>query len=226
MSALTDFKLKLLHEFRISILELKKDELTLPVLAKRVADNWKKVTPMGAGLVNPLGNLMGTFEGAEDVEVLAAARDQVVEMIDRSIASLAGEPVRPILDDLILKVKDTKLSTLLKEFNAIKDQQPNFAGIGFRTIICVIIQERAKITDAKGRLATRQDLALDPMLTEAIAAGTFPQGETKLLQGFQNRGQKLMFDNVVHKPGDNMLINKDDLSAAVDLLNRLLPTIV
>ena len=181
---------------------------------------------MGAGLVNPLGNLMGTFAGAEDVDVLDAARDQVVAMIDGSIASLAGEPARPLLDGPILKVKDTKLSTLLKEFNAIKDHQPNLAAIGLRTIICLIIQERAKIADPTGKLAIRQDLDFDPMLTQAVAARTFPQGETKLLKGFQDRGQKIMFDNIVHKPGDNMLIKTDDLSAAVDLLNKLLPTIV
>ena len=64
------------------------------------------------------------------------------------------------------------------------------------------------------------------MLTQAGAAGTFPKGETKLLKGFQDRGQKIMFDNIVHKPGDNMLIKTDDLSAAVDLPNKLLPTIV
>lgn len=64
------------------------------------------------------------------------------------------------------------------------------------------------------------------MLTQAGAAGTFPKGETKLLKGFQDRGQKIMFDNIVHKSGDNMLIKTDDLSAAVDLLNKLLPTIV
>jgi hypothetical protein len=226
MSALTEFKLKLLHELRANILDLKKDQLTAATLAKCVGDNWNKVTPMGAGLVNSLGNLMRTFEGAEGVDVLDAARDQVIAMIDGSIATLGGEPVRPILDDLILKVKDRKLSTLLKEFNSIKDNQPNLAAIGLRTIICLIIQERAKIANATGTLANKQDLALDPMLTEAIKAGIFPQGETKLLQGFQSRGQKIMFDNVVHKPGDNMLIKKDDLSAAVDLLNKLLPMTV
>jgi hypothetical protein len=35
---------------------------------------------MGASLVNPLGNLMRTFEGVEDVDVLDAARDQVIAM--------------------------------------------------------------------------------------------------------------------------------------------------
>jgi hypothetical protein len=225
MSALTEFKLKLLHEFRANLLDLRKDQLTLPLLQKCVSDNYKSVTPMGANLVNPLGQLIGTFAGIEDVDVLDAARDQVVAMIDGSIASLAGQPVRSILEDLILKVKDTKLSTLLKEFNAIKDHQPNLAAIGLRTIICLIIQERAKITDPQGRLATRPDLELDPMLREATA-GTFPPGETKLLKGFQDRGLKVMIDQVVHKPGENMLIKTDDLSAAVDLLNKLLPTIV
>jgi hypothetical protein len=211
MSALTEFKLKLLHDLRASILELKKDQLTLPIFAKCVSDNWSKVTPMGAGLVNPLGNLMRTFEGAEDVEVLDAARDQVIAMIDGSIASLAGEPARPILDDLILKVKDTKLSTLLKEFNAIKDQQPNIAAIGLRTIICLIIQEKAKLTQPEGALAKTQDLMLKPMLRSAIEDKIVSEGETKLLKAFEQQGLKETFDNVVHKPGTGALIRTDDL---------------
>jgi hypothetical protein len=95
MSALTEFKLKLLHEFRANLLDPKKDQLTLPLLQKCVSDNYKSVTSVGANLVNPLGQLIGTFAGIEDVDVLDAARDQVVAMIDGSIASLAGELVRP-----------------------------------------------------------------------------------------------------------------------------------
>jgi hypothetical protein len=34
-----------------------------------------------------------------------------------------------------------------------------------------------------------------------------------------------MFDNIVHKPGSNMLVSKDALAAGVDLLNKLLPTL-
>jgi hypothetical protein len=70
------------------------------------------------------------------------------------------------------------------------------------------------------------DLMLQPMLDEAISTGIFPEGQSKLLQAYRRQGLKEHSDNVVHKPGGDMLVSKDDLSAAVDLLNRLLPTIV
>jgi hypothetical protein len=60
-----------------------------------------------------------------------------------------------MLDDLILKVKEEKLSTLLREFNAIKNQQPNSAAIVLRTIVCLIIQEKAKLAQPGGALAIR-----------------------------------------------------------------------
>jgi hypothetical protein len=134
--------------------------------------------------------------------------------------------VRPILSDLVLKVKDTKLATLLGEFNVAKDGQPNLAAIGLRTILCLVIQERAKVVDANSALATRQDLMLHPMLDDAIKTKVFPGGETKLLEAYRRHGLKEGSDNVVHKPGSNMLVTKDDLSAAVDLLNKLLPMVV
>jgi hypothetical protein len=100
-------------------------------------------------------------------------------LIDGAIVTVdAQAPVRPFLDDQILRVRDTKPAALLNEFNAAKDGQPNLAAIGLRTIICLIIQERARADDARSKLATRQDLALDPVLEEAIAVGLFPQGES------------------------------------------------
>jgi hypothetical protein len=114
----------------------------------------------------------------------------------------------------------------LKEFNSIKDSQPNLAAIGLRTILCLVIQQRAKALDVTSPLSTREDLSLQPMLDEAIKLGIFPEGQTKLLQAYRRQGLKEHSDNVVHKPGSDMLVTKDDLSAAVDLLNKLLATIV
>jgi hypothetical protein len=135
--------------------------------------------------------------------------------------------VRPIFDDLILKVKDEKLSTLLREFNAIKNQQPNSAAIVLRTILCLIIQEKAKLAQPGGALAIRPDLMLTPMLQGAIDGNIFDQGETKLLRAFQQQGLKETFDNVVHKPGAAALIKAEDLSALVqNTVNKLLAAIV
>ena len=74
-------------------------------------------------------------------------------------------------------------------------------------------------------LAKKEDLALQPMLDDAIKQRVFSEGLTKLLEAFRRQGLKEKSDNVAHKPGANMLISKEDLSAAVDLLNKLLPEI-
>jgi hypothetical protein len=176
MSALTELKLKLLHEFRRGLLDLKKEELTFAVLSSYWETRHANVRPMGAGLINPLGNYISSLIGIEDIDALDAARDEIVKMVDASILSLDGVPVRPILDDLILKIKDVKLSTLLHEFNAIKDAQPNFAMIGFRTILCLVIQQRAIMLAPLGPLAKKEDLALQPMLDDAIKQRVFSEG--------------------------------------------------
>ena len=54
----------------------------------------------------------------------------------------------------------------------------------------------------------------------------FDSAEERLLRRFLTGGQKDTFDNVAHKPGANALVSKETLSDAVDLLNRLLPTII
>jgi hypothetical protein len=53
----------------------------------------------------------------------------------------------------------------------------------------------------------------------------FDSAEQKLLSQFKSGGQKAMFDNIAHKPGGNSLIDKSYLSDAVDLLNKILPTV-
>jgi hypothetical protein len=226
MNALTEFKIKSLQEFREGIRDLNKNDLTPQLLMSYFETNISKVKPLGASLLNPLGQFLSSIVGADDVSVLDAARDEVVRMVDSAIQQVSGEPVRSILSDLILKIKDTKLATLLREFNDAKDGQPNIAAIGLRTILCLIIQERAKIADPKSNLAIRQDLMLQPMLDDAIATKIFYEGETKLLDAFRRRGLKERSDNVVHKPGSNMLVTKEDLSAAVGLLNKLLPMLI
>jgi hypothetical protein len=227
MSALTDAKLKLLHGFRAGILDLNKADLTPQALNAYWSANHSAIQPMGAGLNNPLGQLIGSMSAIHDIDALDAARDEIVRMVDASISSLSGVPVRPLLEDLIVKVKDAKLSTLLREFNSVKDHQPNIAAIGLRTIICLIIQEKAKLTQPEGALAKTQDLMLKPMLRSAIEDKIFREGETKLLKAFEQQGLKETFDNVVHKPGSAALIRTDDLSSLVqNTVNKLLAAIV
>src|SRR5260221_8140808 len=141
------------------------------------------------------------------VFLLRFQRDELINIIDDCLVGMTGQGhVRPILDDLILKVKDTKLSTLLREFNSAKKRQPNLAAIGLRTILCLIIQERAKVLDATSSLSARQDLSLQPMLDEAIKLNIFPEGQTKLRHAYRRQGLKKRSDNVVHKPGSDVLI--------------------
>jgi hypothetical protein len=225
MATLTEVKIEKLNAFRAGLLGLKKADLTPEVISKYWESNRDKLKP--SGITDDLGRYIQSIGSVNDVDALDEARDHLIWMVDEALASLSLSNVRPILDGLILKVKDEKLATLLREFNAIKNQQPNAAAIVLRTILCLIIQEKAKLAKPEGALATRTDLALTPMLQSAIDEKIFDEGETKLLRAFQQQGLKETFDNVVHKPGAAAVINADDLSALVqNTVNKLLAAIV
>jgi hypothetical protein len=148
MATLTDVKIQKLNAFRAGLLSLKKADLTPKLISSYWETNRDKLTP--SGITDNLGRYIQRLGSIDDVDALDGGRDELVGMVDATITSLSGADVRPILDDLILKVKDVKLATLLREFNAIKNQQPNSAAIVLRTIICLIIQEKAKLAKPGG----------------------------------------------------------------------------
>jgi hypothetical protein len=227
LSPLIQHRITSFQEFRSGLLELRKADLTPQVLSSYRVSNSRKLLGIAGGTHNQIGHFLESLDGIDDVDVLDAARDELVRIIDDCIAGFSSQArVRPVLSDHVLKVKDSKLATLLGEFNAAKEGQPNLAAIGLRTILCLVIQERAKLVDPNSPLATTQDLKLQSMLDDAIKTNIFPEGETKLLNAYRRHGLKEGSDNVVHKPGTNMLVAKDDLSAAVDLLNKLIPALV
>lgn len=176
---------------------------------------------------NSIRNLMHGYKTISDIDLLEDVRDCIVAKLDGTILSIdKTRVVRSVLEELILKVKDTKLSTLLNEFNVAKDAQPNIAAIALRTILCLVIRERAKLTNAISSLATKEDIVLEPDIKAALAAKIFPEGEARRLTRFLSGGHKDTCDIVAHKAGDAALVNKDDLTDNVDLLNKLLATIV
>ena len=142
MPTLTEVKLKKLHEFRTGLLDLKKADRTPIAIYHYWESNRDKLRP--SGIVDNLGRYIQSVQDIDDIDALDGARDELVRMVDGTITSLSGEDVRPFVEDLVLKIKDVKLSTLFREFNAIRNQQPNSAAIVLRTIICLIIQEKAK----------------------------------------------------------------------------------
>lgn len=221
-----------LRAVRQELVDIRKDELAYGRLVEWHTKSSRtfQLASANGGIINLGSQLMRHLNGLnvmEDREVLDDARSLMVEMLDRNITQIdRSEVVRPVLEELILKVTDTKLSTLLKEFNAARDTQPNIAAIALRTILMLIIQERAKIHDPASALATKDDLNLTREINEALGNQIFASGEDKQLKRFRDNGPKHMFDNVAHKPGDNALIEKEQLSDVVDwLLNKLLPTI-
>lgn len=170
--------------------------------------------------------IMAGFWQEEDHDVVLELRNRIIEAIEQSLYLIDREQrVRPVLDEYILKISDTKLATLLREFNTLRTSEPNMAGIGFRTILPLIIRQRAKRVDPAHRLATKEDIEFEPDIKAAIAHGSlFSDAESRLLRAYLQHGSKASFDNVAHK--SHYLIDKDELEAAVNLLNRLLPTIV
>src|SRR5262249_11641961 len=136
--------------------------------------------------------------------------------------------VRPLVEELIAQVQDPKLSSLLREFNSQREVAPNLAAIAFRTILSLVIKQRATKVQPQSRLATSGDINFEQDIRDALMAQPpiFDSGELKLLKRYQTGGKKDAMDNVTHKITSITLVTKDDLEDGVDLLNSLLPTIV
>jgi hypothetical protein len=170
---------------------------------------------------------IGAYLNEDDPQIFDAVRAALVDQLDYEIKVIdATVIVRTVLEDYIIRVKDVKLATLLREFNETKDIQPNVAAIGFRTILGMVIGIRAALNDPNSALAKQQDLKFEPDIKAAIAGKIFDEGQIKRLQRFLTGGQKDKFDIVAHKRGGNALVLKDNLSDAVELLNALLPSIL
>lgn len=224
MTALQEFKVARLRDFRSGIYNLPGD-LTYIAMEQYLVANRGAVDAVSG--YNQIIRLLAPYRDVTDLAVLEAVRQEIAGIVDQFIRNAQSQQeVRSVLQELVLKVKDAKLSALLNEFDDAKHAQPNLAAIGFRTIMCLVIQQRARKVDPNLPLSKRTDLEQKAMLDEAITTRIFGDGLTKLLDAYRRRGLKERFDNVVHKPDANMLVSKEDLSAAVDLLNSLLPSVI
>lgn len=219
-----------LREARERLLYIKKDLLTSDLLFSWYQQHmplWAKTQRYGELTSHNLQMKLQGFEREVDVDLLDALRVQLVEYIDTVIKNLDSQIVtKSVLQERIARVQDTKLATLLNEFKSVKDTAPNLTAVGFRTILTLIIQERARRVNPTSTLATRLDLAVDPMIKDALQEHIFTPGEEKHLKRFSDGGGKVTFDNITHKPGSNYLIDKSDLEDAISLLNALLAAII
>jgi hypothetical protein len=194
-------------------------------------DKWdatfKKSNTLGGGMVNIRSSVLTQLAGYEkekDPEIFNELRPIFVNFIDLGLHILDQEyEVRPVLDEYIKRVKDTKLAELLKEFNGIKNTAPNFAAMGFRTILSLIIQEKAKRVSPTSKTATRTDLAPQPMIDSARNDQILSPDEQRLVNSFVST-HKDIYDFVTHKP--SMLADKSEVDTMVDLLNKFLPSII
>jgi hypothetical protein len=93
-------------------------------------------------MVNIRSSVMRELDGyqrEEDIEVFNELRPIFVSFIDLGLSIIdQGYEVKPVLEEYIKRVKDTKLAEMLKEFNVSKDTSPNLVAIAFRTILALI----------------------------------------------------------------------------------------
>lgn len=187
----------------------------------------KAETISGRNVIWLTGQILRGYDSEKDVEVLDALRMEIIEELRTAISLIDSQvKVRTVLEEYTLKVKDRKLSTLLDEFNCIVNIAPNHAAIVFRTILSLIIQERAKRFNSQLKLATTNDLKLKECIDDALKEHIFLKDEERRLTSFAQGGNKDTFDFLVHRPGGNQLVNKGQLNDAVSLLENLLPSII
>lgn len=173
------------------------------------------------------GRILNTKDGYEqetDAEIFNEMRPTFVGLIDYALSNLDQYyQVPPVLEDYIQRVADTKLAQMLKEFNATKDSAPNLAAIGFRTILSLIIQEKAKRVNPTSNTATCTDLAPREMIDRARNDQILSPDEQRLVSSYTATHQDI-YNLVAHRPG--VLIDKSEVDTMVDLLNKLLPSII
>jgi len=167
---------------------------------------------------------LGGYRQETDVEIFNELRSVFVSYIDGALSRLDQEyEVKPILEDYIKRVKDSKLAELLKEFNAAKDISPNLVAIGFRTILSLVIYEKAKRINPQSKTANRNDLAPKEMIDSARNEKILSPDEQRFVDSFVSI-HKDIYDFVTHRP--NILIDISEVDTMVDLLNKLLPSII
>ncbi len=161
-----------------------------------------KCNNLGHGMVNIWSSVVREMEGYQkerDAEIFNEMMPVFVGFLDIGLSILDQEyEVRPLLEEYILRVKDTKLAELLKEFNASKDSSPNLVAMGFRTILSLEIQEKAKRVNPTSKTATRTDLAPQSMIDSARNEQILSKDEQRLVDSFVST-HKDIYDFVTHR---------------------------
>ena len=123
-SILRDNALSNLRRARAELVAMPKAALSFSVLNTWLDNNQYAILAAGqisgsqAEAWNGLPPLLSHAHNA-DPTVLDGVRDEIIASLDQTAARVeATQAVRPVLDALILKVGDAKLSTLLNEFRA------------------------------------------------------------------------------------------------------------
>jgi len=173
-------------------------------------DKWsptfRRLSAFLDGQVYIQGDIRNKLDGLEqetDAEIYNELRPVFVGFIDAALKRLDQKyQVKSLLEEYTTRVTDTKLAVLLNEFNVVKDVAPNHAAIGFRTILSLVIQEKAKRVNSTSRTATRTDLAPQPMIDGARNENIFTQDEQRLVDSFASTHRNI-YDIVAHRPGAN-----------------------
>lgn len=200
-------------------------------LVSQWVDKWiptfKRLTAFSGDYIEgAIHRQMNGYDQETDVEIFNELRPIFVGFIDAALSRFDQEyEVKPLLEAYIKRVNDTKLAELLKEFNAAKDIAPNLVAIGFRTILSLVIQEKAKRVNPTSNTAIRVDLAPQPMIDSARNDNILSQDEQRLVNSFVSTHQDI-YNMVAHRPGADKIVDKSEVDTMVDLLNKLLPSII
>lgn len=221
-----------LQAARKHLAQLSTDALKVGVLHYWFRDNIETIRQtfsfIGNGLEVRIRIILSGHESQSDVSVLDALRMEIIKEIDSTIDQINKNQlsaVTPISEDVIERITDTKLSTMLRELNAAMAVAPNALAIAYRTIVSLTLRERARKVKPNSHLAAKEDIGFEVDLKQAIADHIFPEAIEKGLKRYV-AGDKDSFDNVAHKAGDLTLVQPEDLQDAVRSLNTILRTIV
>lgn len=232
MGTLEEHLIKKINEARSEIASLNTKILTFSIILDWHT-KFSLIFVQAQGATNRLvnQNIARHYQGhdrTDSSDVLDEVRQKIICQIDGTLMALNQKMPfsdTPIPQEVITKVRDIKLTTLLREFNNGLKSAPNLCMIGYRTILSLVLKERAKLEKPESKLATKDDVAFAPDIELAISEKIVSESEMKILRAYQ-ASDRNNFDNIAHKAGKKNLVEEESIGAAIKNLNTLLRTII
>ena len=167
-------------------------------------------------------NKAGALSGDLSADSIKLIKDELVEMLKKlkhefnSETNYKEEPFSP---ELLKRISDSKVQTLCREMNDVFGENPNAAGMLFRTLLLNCLRFKLKKT-LIGKKILKDSDDLKEVLNKTISNNIYQDNHIKVFLTQFSHIPKDIYDAGVHS--DWVLINQSDLDSQIGGLIKVI----